>query len=65
MGLDEIISTYTITTSIEYDTAVEDLVDLLSATIDGFQLFPPNSNAETKRQIAYDALSSVQSAQGE
>lgn len=62
MGLNTEGST---TTSIDYDTAVEDLVDLLSATINGFQLFPPNADAETKRQITDDAMSCVQSAQGE
>jgi hypothetical protein len=60
------------TTSIEYDTAVEDLVDLLHSTIERFQLFPPHANAETTRCITVDAMSCVlsedtvtQSAQGE
>ena len=45
--------------SIEYDTAVEDFVDLLTVVIDGFQLFPSNADAATRESIVRDAVACV------
>ena len=47
--------------SIEYDTAVEDFIDLLVAVTDGFQLFPPEATVETKERIFDDAVACIQS----
>jgi len=47
--------------SLDYDTAVEDFIDLLVAVTDGFQLFPPNADVDTKERIFDDAVSCIQS----
>ena len=46
---------------LDYDVAVEDLVDLLGAVIDGFKLFPPEATVETKERIFDDAVACVKS----
>ena len=46
---------------LDYDVAVEDLVDLLGAVIDGFKLFPPNADVDTKERIFDDAVACLKS----